>query len=45
VSPQCGFGTSVLGNQLTADEQAAKLRLVCEVAERLWGSGVRQLGV
>jgi len=37
VSPQCGFGTSVLGNQLTADEQAAKLRLVCEVAERLWG--------
>lgn len=37
VSPQCGFGTSVLGNTLTIDEQAAKLKLVCDVAARIWG--------
>jgi 5-methyltetrahydropteroyltriglutamate--homocysteine methyltransferase len=37
LSTQCGFGTSVLGNQLTIDEQAAKLRLVADVARRVWG--------
>jgi 5-methyltetrahydropteroyltriglutamate--homocysteine methyltransferase len=37
VSPQCGFGTSIVGNQLTQEQQAAKLRLVCEIAERVWG--------
>lgn len=36
LSTQCGFGTSVLGNQLTIDEQAAKLRLVADVARRAW---------
>lgn len=37
LSPQCGFGTSILGNRLTEEQQAAKLRLVGEVAERVWG--------
>lgn len=37
LSPQCGFGTSIVGNRLTPAEQAAKLRLVCEVAQRVWG--------
>lgn len=37
LSPQCGFGTSVVGNKLSIDEQAAKLRLICDVAERIWG--------
>jgi len=37
LSPQCGFGTSILGNRLTPEAQAAKLRLVCEVAARVWG--------
>jgi len=37
LSPQCGFGTSVLGNQLSAEDQAAKLRLVGDVAARVWG--------
>jgi 5-methyltetrahydropteroyltriglutamate--homocysteine methyltransferase len=37
LSPQCGFGTSIIGNQLTQEQQPAKLRLVCEVAERVWG--------
>jgi 5-methyltetrahydropteroyltriglutamate--homocysteine methyltransferase len=37
LSPQCGFGTSIIGNKLTGEQQAAKLRLVCEVADRVWG--------
>jgi 5-methyltetrahydropteroyltriglutamate--homocysteine methyltransferase len=37
LSPQCGFGTSIIGNKLTQEQQGAKLRLVCEVAERVWG--------
>jgi len=37
ISPQCGFATSVVGNALSPDEQAAKLRLVCDVAGRIWG--------
>ncbi len=38
LSPQCGFSSTVEGNTLTADEQEAKLRLVVEVAEDVWGS-------
>lgn len=37
LSPQCGFSSTVEGNALTADEQAAKLALVVEVAEEVWG--------
>ena len=37
ISPQCGFATSVVGNALSIDEQRAKLELLCEVAERVWG--------
>jgi methionine synthase II (cobalamin-independent) len=37
LSPQCGFGTSIIGNKLTQEQQSAKLRLVCEVAKRVWG--------
>ncbi|HZT07349.1 MAG TPA: cobalamin-independent methionine synthase II family protein [Chloroflexota bacterium] len=37
LSPQCGFGTSVIGNALTIDDQKRKLRLVTRVAERMWG--------
>jgi 5-methyltetrahydropteroyltriglutamate--homocysteine methyltransferase len=37
VSPQCGFATSVLGNALTIDDERAKLRLVAEVARKIWG--------
>ncbi|MDP6120218.1 MAG: cobalamin-independent methionine synthase II family protein [Rhodospirillales bacterium] len=36
VSPQCGFGTSVLGNALSIEQQAAKLKLVGDVARRVW---------
>ncbi len=37
LSPQCGFASTADGNALTMDEQAAKLRLVVEVAEEVWG--------
>src|SRR5258707_6880307 len=37
LSPQCGFSSTVEGNVLTADEQAAKLRLIVETARDVWG--------
>ena len=37
LSPQCGFSSTVDGNDLTIDEQIAKLRLVVEVADEVWG--------
>ena len=37
VSPQCGFGTSIVGNRLAIAEQNAKLRVVAETAQRVWG--------
>ncbi len=37
LSPQCGFSSSEHGNDLTVDEQIAKLRLVVETAEEVWG--------
>jgi 5-methyltetrahydropteroyltriglutamate--homocysteine methyltransferase len=37
LSPQCGFSSTVEGNALTEDEQWAKLRLVVEVAQEVWG--------
>ena len=36
LSPQCGFASAGAGNPLTAEEQAAKLRRVVEVARRVW---------
>jgi len=36
LSPQCGFASGEAGNPLTADQQAAKLRLVAAVARRVW---------
>ena len=37
LSPQCGFSSTVEGNELTYDEQVAKLRLVVETASEVWG--------
>ncbi len=37
LSPQCGFSSTVHGNQITPDVQAAKLRLVVETALKVWG--------
>ena len=37
LSTQCGFSSTVAGNKLTVEQQAAKLRLVVEVAREVWG--------
>ena len=37
LSPQCGFSSTVEGNTLGYDEQVAKLRLIVETAEEVWG--------
>jgi 5-methyltetrahydropteroyltriglutamate--homocysteine methyltransferase len=36
LSPQCGFGTSVVGNALTPADQWAKLRTIAETAALVW---------
>ncbi|QIG43715.1 5-methyltetrahydropteroyltriglutamate--homocysteine S-methyltransferase [Nocardioides anomalus] len=37
LSPQCGFSSTVEGNELTVEQEQAKLRLVVETAEEVWG--------
>jgi 5-methyltetrahydropteroyltriglutamate--homocysteine methyltransferase len=37
LSPQCGFSSTVEGNALTHEQQWAKLRLIVETAEEVWG--------
>jgi 5-methyltetrahydropteroyltriglutamate--homocysteine methyltransferase len=37
LSPQCGFASTLEGNDLTYDEQVAKLALVVETAAEVWG--------
>jgi 5-methyltetrahydropteroyltriglutamate--homocysteine methyltransferase len=37
MSPQCGFASTEEGNVLTEDEQRAKLALVVEVVDEVWG--------
>ncbi|GGI04102.1 5-methyltetrahydropteroyltriglutamate--homocysteine S-methyltransferase [Egicoccus halophilus] len=37
LSPQCGFSSTVDGNSLTFDDQRAKLELVVETAQEIWG--------
>jgi methionine synthase II (cobalamin-independent) len=38
LSPQCGFSSTLEGNDLTPDQQRAKLALVVETAAEVWGS-------
>jgi 5-methyltetrahydropteroyltriglutamate--homocysteine methyltransferase len=37
LSPQCGFASTEEGNTLAEDEQWAKLAMVVEVAQEVWG--------
>jgi 5-methyltetrahydropteroyltriglutamate--homocysteine methyltransferase len=37
ISGQCGFSSTKEGNDLTQEQQWAKLRLIVEVAEEVWG--------
>jgi 5-methyltetrahydropteroyltriglutamate--homocysteine methyltransferase len=36
LSPQCGFASSEVGNQLTEDDQKRKLELAVQVAHEVW---------
>ena len=37
LSPQCGFSSTVEGNDLSIDQEKAKLELIVRVAEDVWG--------
>lgn len=38
LSPQCGFSSTVHGNNITLDDQRAKLKLTVDIAKDVWGS-------
>ncbi len=38
VSPQCGFSSTVHGNEIHVETQAAKIRLCVETARDVWGA-------
>jgi 5-methyltetrahydropteroyltriglutamate--homocysteine methyltransferase len=38
LSPQCGFASTMEGNELTEADQWAKLKLVVETAREVWGA-------
>jgi 5-methyltetrahydropteroyltriglutamate--homocysteine methyltransferase len=38
LSPQCGFSSTVEGNDITAEDQWAKLALVSRIARDVWGA-------
>lgn len=37
LSPQCGFASCEIGNKLTEEQQWAKLALIKEIAQEVWG--------
>jgi 5-methyltetrahydropteroyltriglutamate--homocysteine methyltransferase len=37
LSPQCGFSSTVEGNALSYEQEVAKLRLIVETAQEVWG--------
>jgi 5-methyltetrahydropteroyltriglutamate--homocysteine methyltransferase len=37
LSPQCGFASTLEGNDLTYEQEVAKLRLIVETATEVWG--------
>lgn len=41
LSPQCGFSSTEEGNDITEAQQQAKLKLVVEVAQEVWGTAPR----
>ena len=38
LSPQCGFSSTVHGNVIAVEAQRAKLALVVETANEVWGT-------
>ena len=37
LSPQCGFSSNAVGNLISVEDQLAKLRLVMEISQEIWG--------
>jgi 5-methyltetrahydropteroyltriglutamate--homocysteine methyltransferase len=37
IGPQCGFASTVAGNPLTEEDERAKLALVVQAANNIWG--------
>jgi 5-methyltetrahydropteroyltriglutamate--homocysteine methyltransferase len=37
LSPQCGFASSVIGNNLSPEDQRRKLELVVKTVRAVWG--------
>ena len=37
LSPQCGFATSIVGNNITVDDEMIKLKTIAETARNVWG--------
>jgi 5-methyltetrahydropteroyltriglutamate--homocysteine methyltransferase len=38
LSPQCGFSSTLHGNDIAVGDQVHKLRLVTEIAREVWGN-------
>jgi 5-methyltetrahydropteroyltriglutamate--homocysteine methyltransferase len=38
LSPQCGFASSIVGNNISHDAQRRKLDLVVQTAQAVWGN-------
>jgi 5-methyltetrahydropteroyltriglutamate--homocysteine methyltransferase len=36
LSPQCGFSSTIQGNDIAVEQQAQKLRVVMEIAREVW---------
>ena len=37
LSPQCGFSSTVHGNEIAREQQAAKMRMIVEISKEVWG--------
>jgi 5-methyltetrahydropteroyltriglutamate--homocysteine methyltransferase len=37
LSPQCGFSTSIVGNNITIDDEKYKLGVIAQTARSIWG--------
>jgi methionine synthase II (cobalamin-independent) len=37
LSPQCGFASSIIGNDISPQDQRGKLELVVKTAQSVWG--------
>ena len=38
LSPQCGFSTSIVGNNISVEDERQKLKVIVETARAVWGS-------